>query len=183
MANTSSSVTDEKPSSPMTVALVALGLLLVVSLLPRAGLGKHPLVGKPAPDFSLDVVHHGEPGSRLSLSALHGKPVLVDFWATWCGPCQLEAPILSRVADRYKDRGLVVVGVNTNDRAGLAATFAVKKQLTYPIVFDPHGQASEAYHVESLPTLVLVGKDGTVRAVRSGLVDEGSLDAMIAAEL
>ena len=172
-----------KSTSPFLVALVALAVLFVIAFLPRAVAGRHELVGKPAPDFTLDVVHNGEPGARMTLSALQGKPVLLDFWATWCGPCQVEAPILSRVADRYKDRGLVVVGVNTNDRAGLAAGFAAKKKLSYPIVFDEKSSTGDAFHVSSLPTLVLVGKDGTVRAVRTGLVDEGTIDALVGAEL
>jgi cytochrome c biogenesis protein CcmG, thiol:disulfide interchange protein DsbE len=128
-------------------------------------------------------VHNGEPGAQMRLSSLQGKPVLIDFWATWCGPCQLEAPILSRVAERYRDRGLVVLGVNTSDKAGQAAIFATRKGLSYPILFDDKGLANELYGVEALPTMVMIGKDGTVKAVRTGLVDEGAIDAMIGAEL
>ena len=172
---------DGKPS-PFLLAIVAAVVLVLIALFPRAGVGKHPLVGKPAPELSLEVVHNGEPGARISLAALRGHPVVLDFWATWCGPCKVEAPILSRVADRYRERGLVVVGVNTSDKPGLAAEFARKKALHYPIVFDD-GHASESYAVQSLPTLVIVSKDGTVRAVRSGIVDESALDALIGAEL
>ena len=173
---------DEKVS-PFLIALVAAVVLVLLAVLPRAGFDRHALVGKPAPDFSLEVVHNGEPGAKMQLSSLKGHPVVLDFWATWCGPCQVEAPILSRVAERYKDRGLVVVGVNTSDKPGLASVFATKKQLRYPIVFDNDGEAGHAYAVESLPTLVIVGKDGTVRAVRSGIVDENALDALVGAEL
>ena len=170
--------------SPFLLAFVAAVVVVLLAFLPRAGIGKtHPLVGKPAPDFTLDVVHNGEPGARMALASLRGRPVVIDFWATWCGPCQLEAPILSRVAERYRDRGLVVLGVNTSDKPGLAAPFAAKKSLRYPIVFDDGGHASDAYAVQSLPTLVIVGKDGTVRAVRSGLVDESALDTLIGSEL
>lgn len=170
------------PGSPLAVALIIVGLLLAVAWMPRLGLGlgKHRLVGQPAPDFGLEAVHLPPEGSgKVRLSELQGKPVLLDFWATWCGPCQVEAPILSRVADRYRDRGLVVLGVNTGDRPGLAAPFATRKQLSYPIVFDADHSAADLYDVDVLPTMVLVGKDGKVRAVRVGLVDEASLDSMI----
>lgn len=167
----------------MLVALAALGLLLAFALLPKLVMGRHPLVGKAAPDFTLEVVHNGEPGAQMTLSALQGKPVLVDFWATWCGPCQIEAPILSRVAERYRDRGLVVLGVNTSDKPGRATVFATSKQLTYPILFDAQGMANDLYDVKVLPTMVMIGKDGTIKAVRSGLVDEGAVEAMINKEL
>lgn len=173
------------PGNPLAVALIVLGLLLAVAWFPRLGLGlgKHHLVNQPAPDFSLEVVHNGEANSKIRLSELQGKPVLIDFWATWCGPCKIEAPILSRVAERYKDRGLVVLGVNTGDRPGLAPLFAKSKQLSYPILFDATHDVADLYDVTALPTLVLVGKDGKVRSVHSGLVDENTLDTLVGPEL
>ncbi len=174
---------DDKPQSTFYFALVAALVLAAFALLPRLSIGRHPLMGKAAPAFSLEVVHNGEAGARLDLEKFKGHPVILDFWATWCGPCRVEAPILSRVAERYKDRGLVVVGVNTNDKPGLARAFAADKKLSYPIVFDEGSDVGERYGVSSLPTLVLVGKDGTVRAVKTGIVDEASLEAMISAEL
>ncbi len=174
---------EDDKTSPFTIALLAAGVLFLLAVLPRLGFSRHALVGKEAPPFALEVVHNGEPGARLSLEALRGKPVLLDFWATWCGPCQAEAPIVSRVAERYKERGLVVVGVNTNDKPGLAGPFAAKKRLSFPVVFDAGGEVGDTYDVRSLPTLVMVGKDGKVRAVRQGLVDEASLDALVQAEL
>jgi cytochrome c biogenesis protein CcmG, thiol:disulfide interchange protein DsbE len=170
------------PVSAFRMALIAFAVLLVVGLLPRLTLGKHHLVGKPAPAFSLSVVHNGEPGSRLSLEAFRGRPVLLDFWATWCGPCRMEAPILSRVAQRYRDRGVVVIGVNTGDKPGLAGRFAEEEKLAYPVVYDDVGIGGD-YGVQSLPTLVMIGRDGRVQAVRTGVVDESGLDALIAGAL
>ncbi|MCS6899316.1 MAG: TlpA disulfide reductase family protein [Myxococcales bacterium] len=181
----SSSRTARDPGNPLAVALILLGLLLAVAWFPRLGmgLGKHHLVGQMAPDFGLEVVYNGPPNSKIRLSEFQGKPVLLDFWATWCGPCQAQAPILNRVAERYRERGLIVLGINTGDRPGLAPLFAAKKGLTYPILFDASHDVADTYDVTSLPTLVLVSKDGKVRAVRTGIVDEGTLDTLIIAEL
>jgi len=169
-------------STGVMAALAAI-VLLVAALFPRFSVATSPLVGKPAPGFALEVVHNGEAGARLDLASLQGKPVILDFWATWCGPCRMEAPILDRVAHRYKDRGLVVVGVNTADAPGRAGPFAAKLNLSYPIVFDATKDVGDAYGVESLPTLVVIGRDGQVKAVRTGLVDEASLEALIAKAL
>ena len=174
---------DNPATNPWLTAVVALAILLAVAFLPKLTMFADPLVAKQAPDFSFEVIHNGDQGSRLALSDLKGHPVLLDFWASWCGPCQMQAPILERLSQRYKDRGLIVVGVNTNDKPGAGAASAQKKGLSYPIVFDGDGFSRDVYGVTSLPTLVLVGKDGMVKMVRSGLVDEGSLEEAIHSEL
>lgn len=173
----------EEGLSTAALAALAAVVLLVAALFPRFSVSTHPLVGKAAPAFALEVVHNGEPGARLDLESLKGKPVILDFWATWCGPCRMEAPILDRVAQRYKDRGLVVVGVNTSDAPGRAGPVAAQMKLGYPIVFDAGKDVGDAYGVESLPTLVIIGRDGQVKAVRTGLVDEASLEALLAKAL
>lgn len=162
--------------------LVALGVLMLLVALPRLTLHRHPLVGKPAPDFALEVIHNGDPGSKLQLAKLQGKPVLLAFWATWCGVCRAEAPTLNRLAERYKDRGLVVVGVDTADRPGLGGPVAQRLGMVYPVVYDDR-DVDDLYGVEALPTLVVVGRDGQVQSVRVGLVDESALDALVSAVL
>ena len=140
-----------------------------------------------APDFNLAVVANGAglgpamaDDKTLSLSALRGSPVLLDFWATWCGPCRAEAPIVDQVARRWHDKGVVVVGVNTDlPDQGDPRAFAMSHGLTYPIVHDTTGEASRAFAVESLPTLVVVSRSGKITAVRTGPTDDAELERLI----
>jgi thiol-disulfide isomerase/thioredoxin len=139
------------------------------------------LVGKDAPDFVLDVVWGGDT-PKLALRELRGRPVLLDFWATWCGPCQAEAPIIDKIAQRYKDRGLAVVGVNTSDAPGRARPWAMSRHLSFPVVYDADDVAPE-YGVENLPTLILVSKDGKVLAVRTGITSDSELERLVSQAL
>jgi cytochrome c biogenesis protein CcmG, thiol:disulfide interchange protein DsbE len=173
-----------KPSSPGVLAVLVLVLIGGFALLPR--LFKAPgsaLDGKEAPDFTLDVVANENPspasGASLTLSQLRGKPVLLDFWATWCGPCQEETPMVDKVAKRYRDRGLVVVGVNTSDVAQRARPFAERNRISFPIVFDTNSAVASGYGVENLPTLVLVSRAGKVLAVRTGITDDSELESLV----
>jgi thiol-disulfide isomerase/thioredoxin len=140
------------------------------------------MVGKPAPDVTLPVAANGDDGARMQISSFKGQPVVLDFWATWCGPCNVQAPILDRVARRYEKRGVVVLGINAGEPPELARSFASKKGLSYPILIDD-GSAQQAYGVGSLPSLVVIGKDGKVLAYLTGVIDEGSLDEIVAASL
>jgi thiol-disulfide isomerase/thioredoxin len=143
-------------------------------------------VGGDAPDFSLPIVANGAAigdavGDKgtLRLSELRGQPILLDFWATWCGPCRAEAPIVDRVSRRWRDRGVVVIGVDTDaPEQGDPRAFAAAHGLTYPIVRDD-GRASRMYAVEGLPTLVVVSRAGKVVAVRTGITEDGELDRLI----
>ena len=167
--------------------LGALGVVLMLlagfALLPRvlrsvAGAG----VGGDAPEFRLPLVANApaEGDGNLSLGALRGRPVLLDFWATWCEPCRIEAPIVDRVARRWKDRDLAVVGVNTDTAdQGDPRAFALSHGLSYPIVRDEQGSASHAYGVEELPTLVIISRSGKIIAVRTGIADDAELERLV----
>jgi cytochrome c biogenesis protein CcmG/thiol:disulfide interchange protein DsbE len=163
---------------PTVVTLVSLSALFAFAILPRF-FGKNPLVGQEAPDFSLELVTSETRGDRLRLSELKGHPVLLDFWATWCEPCQIVAPILDRISRKHQSNGLVVVGVNTSDRPGLAPLFAKRKGLSYPIVFDSDEEVARRYGISNLPTLVVINAAGHVIAVRTGIEDESSLEDLV----
>jgi thiol-disulfide isomerase/thioredoxin len=111
-----------------------------------------------------------------SVASLRGKVVLLDFWATWCGPCRLLAPKLSALQARYGAQGLRVVGITTDD-AEKAALFAQRVTMRYPVEVDSKGETSRIYDISALPTLFVIDKRGVVRDVSIGY-DEGR-DAQI----
>ena len=145
----------------------------------------------PAPDAMLRMDHVGSPapawvglepvsGFPAALSALRGKVVLIDFWASWCGPCRIVSPILSGWQSRYGAQGLSVVGITT-DSAEEAALFKERTDMRYPIASDPRADTSGVYGVSALPTMFLVDKRGVVREVSVGFDPEenGKLEALI----
>jgi thiol-disulfide isomerase/thioredoxin len=173
------------PSSPLgTVGFVA-ALMVGLATLPRLLRAPDPaLVGQQAPDFVLSVVANAAPSgddpSHLRMSDLRGQAVLLDFWATWCGPCRAEAPIVDALARRWKDRGVAVVGVDTDTPdQGDPRVFAQQYGLSYPVVRDSSGDASRRYGIDGLPTLVVVSRTGRVVAIRTGLTDGGELDRLV----
>jgi thiol-disulfide isomerase/thioredoxin len=127
------------------------------------------LVGALAPAWSNVTPLAGAPASVASLK---GKVALIDFWATWCGPCRMIAPRLSALKDRYGPQGLAVVGITT-DEAEQVAVFAERNQMRYPLVIDKDGETSRAYNITGLPTMVLVDKKGVVRDVFIGFDPAG----------
>jgi cytochrome c biogenesis protein CcmG, thiol:disulfide interchange protein DsbE len=179
------------PRSTQTT-LGVLGLVLVLlagfAVLPRVFKPRQPdSVGHEAPDFELALVANAKAlgGAKadaklLRLSELRGNAVLLDFWATWCGPCRAEAPIVDRLSHRWQGRGLVVVGVNTDTAdQGDPHEFALSHGLTYPIVHDIEGRASRLFAVDSLPTIVVVSPEGEVTAVRSGVTSDAELERLV----
>ena len=142
-------------------AVVGLLALLVWKVTHRPGsgvekalsAGKHP----PAPLFTLARLDR--PG-RLSLTSLRGKAVVVNFWASWCRPCKEELPVLEQTWRRYRDRGLVVVGIDAQDFSGDAKRFARKYGITYPIVHDGPGATLGRYGVTGFPETFFVDRTG-----------------------
>ena len=119
-------------------------------------------------------------GAPASLAQLRGKVVVVDFWASWCGPCRALAPRLSALKGRFGAQGLSVVGITT-DEAEKAAVFAERNQMRYPTVIDTAGDTSKTYGITGLPTMLLLDKRGVVREVFVGFdpTGEAKLEALV----
>jgi thiol-disulfide isomerase/thioredoxin len=119
-----------------------------------------------------------------SIAAMRGRVVLLDFWATWCGPCRIVIPKLSALQARYGAQGLSVLGVSTED-ADEVATFTQRMAVHYGVASDKHGETTRSYGVMSLPTLVVIDKRGVVRDVAIGYdsSEDARLDASVRALL
>jgi cytochrome c biogenesis protein CcmG/thiol:disulfide interchange protein DsbE len=117
-----------------------------------------PSVGRPAPDFSLPTFA----GGTLSLHSLKGKPVVLNFWASWCVPCREETPMLVRLHKVYGPRGVVFVGIDTQDQAGDARRFVAQYHVEYTLVSAQDERLIDAYALQGLPTTVFIGADGVV---------------------
>jgi thiol-disulfide isomerase/thioredoxin len=127
--------------------------------------GPHPLLGEPAPPFKT-VNLRDEP---IDLAAHVGKDiVMLDFWATWCGPCVQAMPDIERVAKKFADRGLVLYAVNVGEDAETITEFLKSRELDVPVAMDLDNTISQQYHASGIPQTVLIGKDGKVQVVHVG---------------
>jgi len=137
---------------------------------------RNPLLDQPAPDFRLPAVD----GGMVALSDLRGRPVIVNFWATWCEPCREEFPLLRAAREQYADEGLEIVGVIHDDGAQAAASFADSLDARWPLLIDAQDEAWRAYLGVLLPISYYVDRAGIVRAVSYGPPPSGVLDEQIA---
>lgn len=182
MAHSSPSASPKQSWLPAALVLAAsatFGYLILPYWSPSSSRDS-ALVGQLAPDFSLPVFHGAGAGeSRVKLSALRGSVVVLDFWASWCRPCVVQAGILNEVAPRQQG-DVVFVGINTADNPARAREFAAREDLPYAAVLDD-ANVAEAYGASSLPTLVVVDPSGRVASVASRVMSASEVEEAIAA--
>jgi len=138
-----------------------------------------PTAGHPAPDFTLTTLD----GEVVSLSDFQGRPVIVNFWASWCGPCRLEMPHLQEAYTTRQDDGVVVLGVNLTKRendTGDVAAFLEEFGVTFPVVLDEEGDVATLYEVRGQPASVFIDAVGDVQTVFYGPVNQQFIDERIA---
>jgi cytochrome c biogenesis protein CcmG/thiol:disulfide interchange protein DsbE len=149
-----------------------LALTLAVAAL-AAPASAAPVVGKPAPPFTLPALD----GKQVSLASLKGKPVYLNFFASWCGPCNEEAPDIAKLARKYA-RGVTTVGVNALDGTDHAKAFKAQYKLPYEVLVDNDNVTKIPYLVFiGLPVHVFIRKDGTVNYFRQGEMSAAQIEA------
>ena len=122
------------------------------------------LAGQPAPDFALKSAS----GENLRLSEYRGDVVMINFWATWCGPCRQEMPLLDELYSRYQRVGFNLLGVNIDDDSNRAMDMVRELGVSFPVLFDASKEVSKLYQVNAMPVTVLVDREGRVRHVHHG---------------
>jgi len=135
-----------------------------------------PVAGAPAPDFTLKDLS----GKPVTLSNLKGQVVLINFWATWCGPCLVEMPLIQRRYKALKDQGFTVLAVNFDEPIADVSAFARSLNLTFTVLLDPGGVIDDLYHMRGYPSSFIVDRSGMIKQVHIGLLDEKQLDGYLA---
>ena len=131
-----------------------------------------PVAGEMAPDF--EILHPD--GRRTRLSDLRGRPVIINFWASWCGPCRVEMPELVRVYEAHREAGLTILAVNLEEPEDRIQAFAQEFRIPFPVLRDPEGRLADRYQIHSLPSSIFIGRDGVIAARWIGLLTPSLLE-------
>jgi len=142
------------------IGVTTLALLCALLALPAVAF----TVGDGAPDFALKSAA----GSNVRLSEMRGQVVMINFWASWCGPCRQEMPLLDQLQQRYGKLGFVLLGVNVEQQQQTAQKFLKETPVRFPILWDSGNDVSRLYDVKAMPTTVIIDRDGKVRHMHPG---------------
>jgi thiol-disulfide isomerase/thioredoxin len=118
----------------------------------------------PAPDFTLK----NDAGENIRLAEQRGKVVMLNFWASWCGPCRKEMPLLDEMYQRYNKIGFELYGINVEKDTAAAKKLLKDLKATLPVLYDPESKVSKLYNVDAMPTTVMIDKNGEIRYVNRG---------------
>ena len=138
-----------------------------------------PLIGKPAPDFALESLD----GPKISLAGYRGKTLVATFWASWCGPCRLEIPLLVKLyRETHKpDSGFEILAISIDTKKEDAQGAAKTLKIPFPVLLDQESHIADTYHVDAIPTLFLIDKNGKITYAHTGYTM--GLDFMLAQQL
>ncbi|GAC1429755.1 MAG: hypothetical protein NVSMB5_24170 [Candidatus Velthaea sp.] len=153
---------------------VSIATLAVAALVPLVAIAA-PTPGTPAPAFTLPTVA----GKALALSSLRGRPVYLNFYATWCGPCNEEAPSIGKMSLKYKPKGLIVLGVDELENPQKAKSFLQQYKLPYDAVVDSDGKVGRDYNALGLPLHVFIDRKGIVKTYRLGEMNSQEIESAI----
>lgn len=130
-----------------------------------------PITGAPAPDFTLTDTQ----GGSITLSSYLGKPILVNFWATWCEPCRIEMPAIEAAYQKHKSQGLTVLAVDSDESLQEVVDFGNSLNLTFTLLLDPGNSVNDLYRIRAYPSSFFIGTDGAVVAMQIGTMNEAQL--------
>src|ERR1700719_4149109 len=145
-------------SAPRLLKQTAMAIVLM------AGTAFVGAAGGRAPSFTLA----GLTGQQAALSQYKGQVVMVNFWATWCGPCQQEMPLRGQMYKKYKPAGFTLTAVNVDKEGPAVKDLMARKPVSFPVLLDPANQVSKAYHVDEMPSSVLIDRKGEIRYIHRG---------------
>jgi peroxiredoxin len=146
----------------MKIKNLTIGLLFTAFA--ATSLASSGLEGQMAPDFALK----SSSGQNLRLSEYRGDVVMINFWATWCGPCRQEMPELEAIYQKYQSLGFTILGINVDKDRAMAGKVLNSTPLSFPILFDSDNAVTELYQVDAMPTTVIVDRNGKVRFIHRG---------------
>jgi cytochrome c biogenesis protein CcmG, thiol:disulfide interchange protein DsbE len=157
--------------------VVTLAIVVLVGITRPGASGGTPIAkGQPVPEIRGTALD----GSTVDLASLRGHPVVINFWASWCGPCQQEMPLLAQKAQQHAGSGLQILGVLSDDTAGNGRAFETKYGATWPSVFDTGNAFKTAYQVLGRPQSYFVDKDGILRSIQVGYLTDADFERQFA---
>jgi peroxiredoxin len=142
----------------------ALPLLLLTTIALACTQQTCPQLGSPAPDFTLEDLN----GTEVSLSDYHGKDIILNFWATWCGYCKMQLPYIEAVYEKYSNSGLTVLAINARESFDQASGYIEEHGFTFPVLLDKNGAVNQMYCVPALPATLFINSDGIVKYGKTG---------------
>jgi peroxiredoxin len=164
--------------------IAALGLMLIQACTPSSqamqGGHKEPVVGINVGDIAPDFTLLDLDGNEVGLSEFRGEVVFVNFWATWCPPCRAEMPDIESLYQEYKDKGLVVIGIDIGESEATVRQFVQQGGYSWTFVLDSTGAVASNYNIRAIPTSFFIDREGVIQAVNIGAMTKKGIEATLA---